>query len=236
MKKAVIAGILVGLCSFTGICNAELINVSSKFMKDMKAGVNSMAINPTNEKRTYEDGIVKVYMKDTIFEDCYKDYTSKVAEQFCAEHTDAIYHISSALFGGYGRYLGLAGATFEITNKTGYNLVLNLRESVVSFGSYKGMPATLGLDRGKYYPRNVVIPASQTMTLELYRADGFEGYAFGKKIWSAPADITADKNLFGNGRFELAFGENVYARSVMYFHREIDKNSITPYIVVPKKK
>ena len=174
-----------------------------------------------NEQRNYEDSQIKVHVNNTLFAWYEQGALGNTRKAFVQSHSDSIYHAVQAALGGYVQYFTAIGLTLDITNKTNEVLYIDLNKSIISIGGYQGRPIT---DSTK-------LNDSQSITKELFRGDAryYDGgtYASG---WIFPSDLSLGKNIFGDGSFLLALGDEKAKFIPMSFYREIDRNSIAHYI------
>ena len=233
MRKILALSVLISTFVFS-VVHAEMTPVNAKFLKDYKKGISSFSLRTDNEQRNYEDSQIKVHVNNALFAWYEQGALGNTRKAFVQSHSDSIYHAVQAALGGYVQYFTAIGLTLDITNKTNEVLYIDLNKSIISIGGYQGRPITdstkLNDSQSANIPPLILLP-QKTITKELFRGDAryYDGgtYASG---WIFPSDLSLGKNIFGDGSFLLALGDEKAKFIPMSFYREIDRNSIAHYI------
>lgn len=237
MKKIIALSVLVSTI-FCSIASAELTPVNNKFFKEFKKGTSSLSVRTDNEQRNYEDDNIKVYLKGNYIVSPLRQISGNVKKQFVQTHSDGIYNIGQGALMGSLKYLSVTGVALDITNKTNEVMLIDLNKSVISIGGYQGRPVPGGIKYMDAQTANlppVVIMPGKTITKELFRGDmEFVDNGVLGSEWVPPCDLSVGKNIFGDGTFLLAIGEDKVKFVPMSFYREIDRNSLAPYLAEKK--
>lgn len=222
------------LICFCTTVSAELTPVNAKLQKDLKKGISTFALSDVNAVTSFENDILKVDITDTKFDWFLRGSLGNMRANFKAMHTDGIYHATQAAFGGSVRYLSATGIVLNFTNKSDADLYIDLNQSQISIGEYIGRPITQGVrysDIAGSSLSPIILKPEQSLSKTLLRADYYyvdDGDYFTGYV--VPCDLSLGKNIYGDGTFIFAVGENDTQFISMNFYREIDKNSITQYI------